>query len=82
MIHSQGGELEQLLEFLRRTRRFDFSGYKHASLMRRIERRMRAVRLSSYGEFIDYLEAHPDEFHRLFNTILVNITSFFRDSAA
>ncbi|MGA7119645.1 MAG: CheR family methyltransferase [Polyangiaceae bacterium] len=82
MTNSQGGELERLLEFLRRTRRFDFSGYKQASLMRRIEKRMRAVGLSSYAEFIDYLEVHPDEFPHLFNTILVNITSFFRDSAA
>jgi two-component system, chemotaxis family, CheB/CheR fusion protein len=82
MTNSQGGELERLLEFLRRTRRFDFSGYKQASLMRRIEKRMRAIGLSSYAEFMGHLEAHPDEFPHLFNTILVNVTSFFRDSAA
>jgi two-component system CheB/CheR fusion protein len=82
MIHPQSGELNLLIEFLRRSRRFDFSGYKQASLMRRIEKRMRAVRVSSYAHFIDYLEVHPDEFPQLFNTILVNITSFFRDSAA
>jgi two-component system CheB/CheR fusion protein len=82
MIHPQSGELKRLLEFLRRSRRFDFSGYKQASLMRRIEKRMRAVGVSSYADFIDHLELHPEEFPRLFNAILVNITSFFRDSPA
>ena len=82
MTNPQSGELKRLLEFLRRSRRFDFSGYKQASLMRRIEKRMLAVGVSSYADFIDYLEVHPDEFPQLLNAILVNITSFFRDSAA
>src|SRR5262249_24444386 len=30
----------------------------------------------------DYLEHHQDEFVSLFNTILINVTSFFRDEAA
>ncbi len=50
--------------------------------MRRIEKRMRAIKLSSYADFIQYLEEHPDEFRLLFNAILVNTTAFFRDSAA
>ena len=29
-----------------------------------------------------HLERHPDEFVPLFNTILINITSFFRDASA
>ncbi len=82
MTNPQSGEPKRLLEFLRLSRRFDFSGYKQASLMRRIERRMRAVNVASYADFVDYLEVHPDEFPRLFNAILVHITSFFRDSAA
>ena len=35
--------LEVLLDYLRRSRGFDFTGYKRASLSRRIEKRMRAV---------------------------------------
>jgi two-component system CheB/CheR fusion protein len=33
------------------------------------------------GEYIAYLDAHPDEFPHLFNTILINVTAFFRDGA-
>src|SRR5207302_7120026 len=31
---------------------------------------------------VDYLEVHPQEFGQLFNTILINVTEFFRDPAA
>jgi two-component system CheB/CheR fusion protein len=70
---------EELLNYLRRNRGFDFTGYKRTSLERRIRKRMLAVGIASYSEYIDYLEVHPDEFAHLFNTILINVTSFFRD---
>jgi two-component system CheB/CheR fusion protein len=34
-------QFEQLLEYLRQTRGFDFSGYKRLSLTRRVAKRMR-----------------------------------------
>lgn len=72
-------DFEALLEYLKRSRGFDFSGYKRASLGRRISKRMQLIKVNSYDEYIDYLETHPDEFTQLFNTILINVTSFFRD---
>src|SRR6185503_18115821 len=36
----------------------------------------------TFEEYVDYLEVHPGEFAELFNTILINVTSFFRDQAA
>ena len=72
-------KLEALLEFLRDDRGFDFTGYKRASLERRIQRRMQDVAITSYSEYVDYLQFHPDEFTALFNTILINVTSFLRD---
>ncbi len=75
-------KFEALLELLRQTRGFDFAGYKRPSLMRRINKRMEIVNLKTYEEYADYLELHPDEFNYLFNHILINITSFFRDPPA
>jgi len=75
-------ELEPLLDYLKRTRGFDFTAYKRSSLNRRIRKRMQTVAVPDFGEYIDYLEAHPEEFQHLFNTILINVTSFFRDEAA
>ena len=75
-------EFEQLVDYIRDNRGFDFTGYKRASLMRRVRRRMQDVNVSSYHEYQDSLEVHPEEFTHLFNTILINVTSFFRDDGA
>ena len=50
---------EALLEFLKRTRGVDFTGYKRASLQRRFRRRMEAVGCESFGDYLDYLEVAP-----------------------
>src|SRR2546423_13917032 len=70
---------DELLAYLRRNRGFDFGGYKRSSLDRRIRKRMQTVGIDSFAEYTDYLEVHPDEFGLLFDTILINVTAFFRD---
>jgi two-component system, chemotaxis family, CheB/CheR fusion protein len=74
--------LEPLLEYLKNARGFDFSGYKRATLGRRIRKRMSEVGIGDYESYVDYLEANPREFSELFNTILINVTGFFRDKEA
>ncbi len=71
---------EALLDFLRRSRGFDFTGYKRSSLMRRVRKRMQVVGIGDFVDYMDYLEVHPDEFGDLFNTILINVTAFWRDA--
>ena len=75
-------DLEALLEYLRVNRGLDFSGYKRSTLSRRIQMTMQAAAVASIGDYMDHLEVHPDEFSRLFNSILIHVTSFFRDDAA
>src|SRR5215510_2982110 len=72
-------ELEQLLIHLKDTRGFEFTAYKRSTLTRRIEKRLAAVGVESYSDYLDYLEVHQDEFTQLFNSILINVTAFFRD---
>jgi two-component system CheB/CheR fusion protein len=73
--------LATLIEYLKRNRSCDFGGYKPASLERRIRRRMQSIGVRAYADYVDYLEAHPEEFEILFSTILINVTAFFRDTA-
>jgi two-component system CheB/CheR fusion protein len=75
-------EFEALLEYLKRNRGFDFTGYKRSGLMRRVIKRMQMLDIKDSIAYIDYLEVHPDEFAHLFNMILINVTAFFRDAAA
>jgi two-component system CheB/CheR fusion protein len=74
------GSLELLLEYLKGARGFDFTGYKRTSLERRIRKRMQAIGVDDYGDYVDHLEVHQDEFPELFDTILINVTGFFRDA--
>ena len=73
---------EALLDFLKRSRGFDVTGYKRTNLERRFKRRMETVDSKSYGDYLDYLEVHPEEYEALFNTLLINVTEFFRDPPA
>ena len=50
--------------------------------MRRLRRRMDARRLTSLGEYRDHLELEPEEFSLLFDSLLINVTGFFRDPPA
>ncbi|MBI3941791.1 MAG: PAS domain S-box protein [Chloroflexi bacterium] len=75
-------EFENLLNYIRRVRSFDFTGYKPSSLKRRILRRMQIMGVEGFATYRDYLEVHPGEFPFLFNMILINVTSFFREPAA
>ncbi|MGV0028035.1 CheR family methyltransferase [Phormidesmis priestleyi] len=72
-------DFETLLEYLKQSRGFDFTGYKRSTLMRRVVKRMQSIDIESYTNYLDYLEVHPEEFNFLFNTLLINVTTFFRD---
>ena len=75
-------DFEHLLTMLKETRGFDFTGYKRSTLHRRVRRRMALVNQATFGEYRDFLELQPDEFGLLFDSMLVNVTSFFRDPLA
>ncbi|MEV2250669.1 CheR family methyltransferase [Streptomyces sp. NPDC050147] len=74
--------LEDLLGFIRDARGFDFTGYKRSTLGRRIRKRMNDIGVHGYADYRDLLEADTQEFRALFNTILINVTSVFRDPDA
>jgi len=82
MSDSEEKQFESLLSYLQQNRGFDFTGYKRPSLMRRVTRRIQMLGVGSFADYTDYLEVHPEEFSQLFNSILINVTSFFRDPHA
>ena len=70
---------EELLEYLRDFRGFDFTGYKRSTLLRRVTKRMQSLGIEGFADYLDHLQVHQDEFTELFNQILINVTAFFRD---
>jgi two-component system CheB/CheR fusion protein len=75
-------DFEALLVYLKEARGFDFTGLRAVepdAARRAADGPGPAERLA---EYLDYLQVHPDEFTALFNTILINVTGFFRDPDA
>jgi two-component system, chemotaxis family, CheB/CheR fusion protein len=83
-VHDQEDRaLETLLEYLHGTRGVDFSGYKRSSLRRRILRRVNALDMcEDLRGYREYLADHPEELRLLFDSVFINVTSFFRDPLA
>src|SRR5262249_16391855 len=73
---------EELLECVRHPRGFDYPLYKRPSLTRRFQKRMDLVGAKSFEDYETYLGNDGDEFAQLFDTILINVTKFFRDPEA
>ena len=40
------------------------------------------VGCASFGDYLDYLQVTPSEYQQLFETLLINVTEFFRDGPA
>ena len=58
----------------------DFALYKPGTLLRRIERRMALAGADDSGRYLDMLRQDPGELELLAKDLLINVTSFFRDS--
>lgn len=71
--------LKQLVQQLAEDRNFDFRGYKLSSLERRFRHRMFQVKIGDYASYAAYIREHPEEVNHLLNTVLINVTEFFRD---
>jgi two-component system CheB/CheR fusion protein len=75
-------ELQKVLRLVRERTGQDFSQYKPATLLRRIDRRMKGQRLDTLSQYLAHLERSPDEVDALFDDLTINVTSFFRDPEA
>ncbi|MES2356434.1 MAG: chemotaxis protein CheB [Pseudomonadota bacterium] len=64
---------------LRRHSGVDFTYYKQSTIQRRIKRRMVLNRLEKLSDYIRLLQENLQETDALYNDILINVTSFFRD---
>lgn len=60
----------------------DFSRYKHATVLRRVHRRMQVHGLHSLRQYLAFLRDTAEEAQGLFRDMLISVTSFFRDAPA
>jgi two-component system CheB/CheR fusion protein len=74
--------IRDILATLRTRTGHDFSQYKRATLMRRLERRLQVNQLRNLGQYRKFIAENADEGHALLRDLLISVTWFFRDPAA
>jgi len=70
---------KNILTKLSKETKVDFSLYKSSTIVRRIERRMATLKITSVIDYNNYLLKNKEEITELFKDILIGVTSFFRD---
>ncbi len=74
--------LKRIFELVRSRTGHDFSGYKRATILRRLARRMQLNHRSGLEHYLAYLRENADEIQSLFDDLLISVTTFFRDAPA
>ena len=72
--------LKDIFIILRRRTGHDFTNYKRATVLRRIERRMNVNGKRSLPEYAQFLNQTTDEAQALLKDLLISVTNFFRDA--
>lgn len=74
--------LNALMALLRNKMAVDFTLYKPATIQRRITRRMVLNKKETLADYLSFLRENPLELQALYQDLLINVTSFFRDPEA
>ena len=74
--------LHRLLALLRQETGVDFTEYKSGSLLRRIQRTLGVIQISSLDVYLEYLSTNKPEAYLLHSELLIGVTRFFRDTEA
>ncbi len=72
-------DFEPLAEWIGRATGWDLSLYKGNYVRRRVGARVRALGLSGWLAYHQFLQKDPDELAKLKDRLTVNVTEFFRD---
>jgi len=70
--------LDSLLEKVYRGTGYDFQEYKRGTVTRRLERRLYATGAKTYLDYMEFLDAHPEEYHKLADDLTIKVSGFFR----
>jgi two-component system CheB/CheR fusion protein len=81
-IPNNDEDLANIVQLLKKATSVDFSHYKMNTIKRRVLRRMLIYKQDTLADYYHYLKQHTGEINVLYQDILINVTSFFRDPDA
>ncbi len=68
-----------IFQLLRKSSGLDFTYYRHTTIRRRIQRRMVVHKIDKLEDYVKFLAQNPAEVKALYQDMLINVTSFFRN---
>src|SRR5262249_31927351 len=71
--------LGKIFHLLRRSSGVDFTHYRQTTSLRRIQRRMLVHKIEKLEDYVRYIQTNPLEIKALYQDMLINVTSFFRN---
>lgn len=80
IIENSNPDLKIILNLLHKTKGVDFSAYKMNTIKRRIIRRMLLYKIDTLKQYAKLLTQKNEEIDILYQDLLINVTSFFRDT--
>lgn len=79
-IEEQEPALKRLFQMLSIRSGTDFANYKPTTISRRIAKRLNSLGITDLEDYLEYVRANNQELDELFNSILIGVTKFFRDT--
>jgi two-component system, chemotaxis family, CheB/CheR fusion protein len=76
---AENSGLSTIFHLLRRSTGVDFTHYRQTTILRRIQRRMVVQKIDKLEEYVKYVHTNPAEIKSLYQDMLINVTSFFRN---
>ena len=76
---SETNGLSLVFQLLRKTTGVDFTHYRKTTILRRIQRRMIVHKMEKMEDYVKYVQTNPAEIKALYQDMLINVTSFFRN---
>ena len=79
IVSRDGAGLSVIFQLLRRGTGLDFTHYRQTTILRRIHRRMMVHKIEKLDDYVKYVQSNPSEIRALYQDMLINVTSFFRN---
>ncbi len=70
--------IDVLLEKVYRDGGYDFRDYKRGTVVRRLERRLHVTGAKTYLDYMQFLDAHPEEYQKFAEYLTIKVSNFFR----
>ncbi len=76
---AEKSHFDQLLKLVHKATGIDFTSYKEDTLLRRLDKRMSTLGVTTLADYLALARKQPEELKTLQHLFLVSVSSFFRD---